>query len=114
MIDILYDCYKNLENINVEIENLTIAYLNNFLESSQTKSFQDTLEFHRKLFITCIYKDSYIHNFIIFLFKFFYSSNFNNEKYQDAQFKLNEIYVNLELNQRDESKSLEEVSEQEK
>lgn len=69
-VQLLFDYYKYLENINYEIEKLTKIYLEN-VEVEISKLNDCYLPFHRRMFINCVYNDSLIRDFIICMFNYF-------------------------------------------
>ena len=97
VIGLLYDNYRHLEAINVEIEKLTRIYLENYIEKNKPLSF-DTLLFHRSMFINNVYKDNLIHSFIEYTFNYFKQKTFYWNNYPSAVEKISEIYENLEFN----------------
>jgi hypothetical protein len=100
-INELFFCYKHLESINFEIEKLTRIYLDNHIDNNKKFSF-DTLQFHKKMFIDKVYNDSVIRKFIIYLYEFFRNNHFYLNKFNSSILKIEEIYDNLETNNKED------------
>lgn len=95
LIDLLFDSYQHLENVNYEIEKLTKIYLENYIEKSESVDF-DTLLFHKSMFINNVYKDERIHTVIEELYEFFCRNSFYSRNFRELVDKVSEIYDNLE------------------
>ena len=97
VIELLYQQYKHLEQINLEIEKLTHIYLNNYLNDGASIDF-DTFNFHSRMFVACVYNDRLIHEFILFIYKTLKNSNFYLNNYPRICEMVFEIYENFEQN----------------
>jgi hypothetical protein len=97
IIDLLYQHYKHLEQVNIEIEKLTHIYLNNYLSDGSSIDF-DTFNFHSRMFVACVYNDRLIHEFILFIYNTFKSNTFYINKYSKICEKIFEIFENFEQN----------------
>ncbi len=103
-IDLLFAYYKHLETINFEIDKLTKIYLENYIDREKQLSL-NTLRFHQKMFINCVYNDSIIHDVIFFLIKFVENNNFSGQYYTRSEKKIYEMYENLELSLNEQNES---------
>lgn len=103
-VELLYEYYKHLENINHEIEKLTKIYLENF-NNEASKLNECYLPFHRKMFINCVYNDSLIRDFIICMFNYFKGHHFYQKHYTQAHLRIEEIYDHLEISLQSEKNS---------
>ena len=95
LIDLLFNSYQHLENVNYEIEKLTKIYLENYIEKKESIDF-DTLFYHKSMFINNVYKDEKIHVVIEELYEFFCRNSFYSKNFRDLVEKVSEIYDNLE------------------
>ena len=94
--ELLYQHYKHIEQINVEVEQLTHIYLNNYLSENRPTDF-DIFNFHARIFVTAVYKDKLIKDFLTFLTFTFRKSAFYSENYEELCAKVCEIHDNFEL-----------------
>jgi hypothetical protein len=97
IIDLLYQHYKHLEQVNIEIEKLTHIYLNNYLSEGSSIDY-DTFNFHSRMFVACVYNDRIIHEFILFIYNTFKSNTFYMNKYSKICEKIFEIFENFDQN----------------
>ena len=97
VIKLLYEQYKHLEQVNLEIEKLTHIYLNNYLNDGVSIDF-DTFNFHSRMFVACVYNDRLIHEFILFIYKTLKNSTFYQGHYPRICQMVFEIYDNFEQN----------------
>lgn len=97
VVDLLYDNYRHLELINIEVEKLTRIYLENYIEKDKPLGF-DTYYLHRGIFINNVYKDELINSFIAHTFDYFKQKSFYWNNYPKTVEKISEIYENLECN----------------
>jgi hypothetical protein len=85
-----------LDNVNKEIEKLTYNYLKLFLKETKDENM-DNFSFYSKMFLACVYNDTLIKEFLVFLYNTFRRNKFYGEHYPILNDKVLEIYNNFDL-----------------
>lgn len=93
VIHAIYQYYKLVDSISVQIEKLNNLYIDNFLENS--KDFEG-FDCYKRMFVKYVYKEKYINGFINEVLTYFRDSPFYAEKFYSSFEMVNEIFQNLE------------------
>lgn len=92
IVNELYNHFKHLEQVNVEIEKLTRQFIQSFMDKSNYEC--DGFNFHSRLFVIYVYSNQLIFHFFDQLFRMFKRSSFCENKYSCLFEKVFEIYEN--------------------
>lgn len=97
------DCFKFLENVNYEVEKLTLSYLKNKASPSE-EEVQEVLCLNKKLFVESVFQEPLVKNFFIQLKSFYHYSHFyrtrNESHFQAFSEFLDLLYMEEEEDQQ--------------